>query len=559
MGASNNNTITNNNVLNNKWGILLESSSNNSITNNTASNNTYHGIYLVYSSNNNTLTNNTVLNNTGSTISSGIYLGWSSNNNTLTSNIAANNTAAGISLGSSNNNTLTENTASKNYDGIYLSSSSNNSITNNIASNNTNDGIHLDNACNYNSITNNIASNNIRGIYLESSNYNTVTNNTASNNTHSGIYLHSSSNNTITDNTATSNNYDGIYLHYLSNYNTIANNNASYNTYGIELDDSSSNNRIYNNYFNSMKNAFDNGNNIWNITKTNGTNIIGGSWLGGNYWSDYTGIDTTGDGLGDTLLPYNSSGGIVNGGDWLPLVFGVPDTTPPASITNLKNVTGQTWINWTWSNPPDTDFNYTAVYLDGVWQRNTSDPVYNATGLTPDTYYEMSTHTVDLVGNVNTTWVNQTTRTIPSNTPPTVVDDAYSVDEDTILSIPAPGVLGNDVDVDGDVLTAVKVSDPNNGAVTLNTDGSFTYLPNANFNGLDSFTYKANDGKLDSNVATVTITVNPVNDAPVASDDAGTTDEDMALTIDVLANDGDVDNDPLAITEVSDPPTVELW
>jgi subtilisin len=88
-----------------------------------------------------------------------------------------------------------------------------------------------------------------------------------------------------------------------------------------------------------------------------------------------------------------------------------PDTTPPASITNLQNVTGQTWINWMWTNPPDADFNYTMVYLDGTWQTNTSDPFYNATGITPDTYYEIGTHTVDKIGNINTTWVNQTTKT----------------------------------------------------------------------------------------------------------------------------------------------------
>jgi len=60
---------------------------------------------------------------------------------------------------------------------------------------------------------------------------------------------------------------------------------------------------------------------IWNISKTLGTNIIGGSYLGGNYWSDYTGNDTDKDGLGDTLLPYQGTTSIDSGGDYHPLVY----------------------------------------------------------------------------------------------------------------------------------------------------------------------------------------------------------------------------------------------
>ncbi|MGB7532573.1 MAG: CARDB domain-containing protein, partial [Halobacteriota archaeon] len=80
------------------------------------------------------------------------------------------------------------------------------------------------------------------------------------------------------------------------------------------------------------------------------------------------------------------------------------------------------WINWTWTSPPDEDFNFTMVYLNGTWQTNTSDPFYNATGLNPDTYYEIGTHTVDNAGNINETWVNQTTKTKagPDTTPPTI-------------------------------------------------------------------------------------------------------------------------------------------
>src|SRR4029077_12536302 len=136
----------------------------------------------------------------------------------------------------------------------------------------------------------------------------------------------------------------------------------------------------------------------------------------------------------------------------------------------------------------------------------------------------------------------------PVNDAPVAANDAYTTNEDTPLTIAAPGVLANDTDVDlNDTRTAVLVaaSGPASGALTLNADGSFTYTPTLNFNGTDSFKYQAKDaaGAL-SNVATVTITVNAVNDAPVAANDAYTTNEDTPLTIaapGVLANDTDVD------------------
>ncbi|MBV7333691.1 tandem-95 repeat protein [Chloroflexi bacterium TSY] len=136
----------------------------------------------------------------------------------------------------------------------------------------------------------------------------------------------------------------------------------------------------------------------------------------------------------------------------------------------------------------------------------------------------------------------------PVNDAPVATDDAYATNEDTALTVPGPGVLENDSDVEGDALTAVLVSNPNNGSVTLNADGSFTYTPNADFNGSDSFTYKANDGEDSVNPAIVTITVDPINDAPVAADDAYTTSIDTPLTVSapgVLANDSDVEGDPL--------------
>jgi hypothetical protein len=94
------------------------------------------------------------------------------------------------------------------------------------------------------------------------------------------------------------------------------------------------------------------------------------------------------------------------------------------------------------------------------------------------------------------------------NDPPVAVNDSYTTDEDTALVVAAPGVLGNDTDTEGDPLTAVLDTDVSSGSLTLNADGSFTYTPNLNFNGTDSFTYHANDGA-DSNIATVTTAIRP--------------------------------------------------
>jgi ELWxxDGT repeat protein/VCBS repeat-containing protein len=142
------------------------------------------------------------------------------------------------------------------------------------------------------------------------------------------------------------------------------------------------------------------------------------------------------------------------------------------------------------------------------------------------------------------------------NRPPVAVGDSYSTPEDTVLVVPAPGVLANDTDADGNPLTAVLVAGPFHGVLALNAAGSFTYTPAANYFGPDSFTYKANDGQADSNVATASINVLPVNDAPVAGDDSYDGVEDTPLVVaapGVLANDSDIEGDSLAAVLVVGP------
>jgi hypothetical protein len=94
-----------------------------------------------------------------------------------------------------------------------------------------------------------------------------------------------------------------------------------------------------------------------------------------------------------------------------------------------------------------------------------------------------------------------------ANRAPVAVNDSYTTEVGTTLTVPADGVLDNDSDSDGDTLTPTLVAGPSQGTLTLSPDGSFTYTPNAGVTGQDTFTYTANDGKADSNVATVTISV----------------------------------------------------
>ncbi|MBV9468182.1 MAG: tandem-95 repeat protein, partial [Abitibacteriaceae bacterium] len=94
----------------------------------------------------------------------------------------------------------------------------------------------------------------------------------------------------------------------------------------------------------------------------------------------------------------------------------------------------------------------------------------------------------------------------PVNDAPVAQDDTYTLNG-LQLTVPAPGVLGNDSDVEGDTLHTLLVAQPVHGTLTLNANGSFSYTPAIGFNGVDSFTYKANDGSLDSNAATVTLTI----------------------------------------------------
>jgi len=216
-----------------------------------------------------------------------------------------------------------------------------------------------------------------------------------------GIYITSSNDNTLFNNTVS-----GVYKG-AGGYGTGGYGSAG-NGYGIAVISATNRNIIYRNNFENgdTQDGYDSGgNNAWD----------GGPTIGGNYWSDYPGNDTGGDGIGDT--PYDLGGGI-GAKDYYPFMNKngwVTDAEPPASITNLTNTTyEQTHINWTWTNPSDADFNHIMIFIDGIWQTNTTSKYYNATGFAPGTSHEIATHTVDVSGNVNTSWVNHTATTAPA-------------------------------------------------------------------------------------------------------------------------------------------------
>jgi VCBS repeat-containing protein len=213
----------------------------------------------------------------------------------------------------------------------------------------------------------------------------------------------------------------------------------------------------------------------------------------------------------DTPLMVAAPGVLANDGD--------PDSGGPATITatlvsGASHGTVALQANGSFTYTPTANFNGSDAFT------------YQATVNGIDTNVATVAITVTSVNDV-----------------PTAAADSYSVAEDTPLTVAAPGVLGNDTDDEGP-LSAVLVSGPAHGTLSLNANGSFTFTPAANYSGADGFTYRTSDGDAVSGVATVSITVTPVNDAPVAIADSYSVTQGSALNVaapGVLANDSDID------------------
>ena len=372
-------------------------SNNNTLCGNNASNNDY-GVYLS-SSHNNTLNGNNALEQ------SWINLNFSNFNN-ITNNNISNSTSVGIKVyDTSTNNTISRNKISNSNSGMFFVYAFNTTASNNIMENNSFnfgvggnlqshfEGNYIDtsNLANgrpiyyvkhgknttYDSSTkastfycilcNNVTvkdlemSNMDRGVYFWETSNSRIQNITVKESGW-GIYMRQSPNNTIKDSKFSTNNQQdysetGVTL-YSSNNNTFENNTFISNNYGIELY-SSSKNTIYNNYFNNTNNFVFRGTpyvNAWNVTKNLGTNIIGGSYLGGNFWANPAGkdfsqtcLDSNIDGLCDSKYSLNG-----NNSDYLPLKY-----KSALGITVVSPNGGENWtrgttktINWTSMGSP---------------------------------------------------------------------------------------------------------------------------------------------------------------------------------------------------------------
>ncbi len=266
---------------------------------------------------------------------------------------------------------------------------------------------------------------------------------------------------------------------------------------------------------------------------------------------NYNGVDSFSYSIGDGNGGSSSATVVIN-------VIGVND--PPVALNDTTSTNEETSvvINVI-TNDTDIDGSIDAASVTIVTPPGDGQVTVNGDGTityTPDLNFTGIDSLHYTVNDNNGSTSNLATVIINVdniNDPPIAVDDNYSINEDTPLIIVAPGVIGNDIDLEGDILSVSAFDNlsTNGGVVLVNADGSFNYTPPMDFAGTDSFTYTIDDGNGGTDVATATIDVAPVNDNPIAADDSYSTNENTQLVIStpgLLSNDTDADGDPVAVS-----------
>jgi parallel beta-helix repeat protein len=478
-----------------------------------------HGI-SINNCDNNIIYDNTIRSNSGN----GINLNHS-DSNSIAYNSITSNSNNGMFLYNSSYNTIENNAAIKSntYSGIFLNETSNyNNITYNNFSSNTKNGIFLNDHCDHNTLSDNdIYSNSASGIRIENSSSQTVSNNvingnddygiilvgsnstiqsnTINYNELHGIYLFGDDNNIILSNTIRSNTYDGIRLSNSTNDIIHSNEISDNSRYGINLDYFTMNNLIYNNYFHdNTDNAVDKSinYNTWNITKTSGTNKVGGSYKCGNYWDDFDetsegATDTDGDGISSnsyTIYASNKDYGPLL--DVIPPTVGTPQVSP-----STQSIGGYTYISVTVADYIEVK----EVYLDITDPNSQTSNFSILQNKTGDTYYcnkkysTVGDYTFHLAAKDPRNWEISSTGTfyIDQGSPPTITDNNPATGSpSTIFTFNASAV--DDADSSSDLTVKVIWSHGDKGGnySMINVYGNYFEMNTILDNSIDPIRYK---------------------------------------------------------------------
>ena len=240
----------------------------------------------------------------------------------------------------------------------------------------------------------------------------------------------------------------------------------------------------------------------------------------------------------------------------------------PNAVNDLANVNEDSGPNVINVLTNDTDADGDSLSVTGATSGAHGAVTFNASSVsyTPNANYfgnDSFTYTIgDGHGGSDSATVYVTVSNV--NDAPVATADGYAMNQDTVLNVAAPGVLGNDSDIDGDSLMSLLVSDVSNGTLVLNGNGSFTYTPNPGYAGIDSFTYKAHDGSAGSSVVTVTIQIADTQPPAIVAG-VGTTTlwspnnklVDVGLTVNATDNSGTVTTTVTVYSDEDDGATLD--